>query len=597
MNRRSLGRRAVAWAVALALASTVTGTGVPIRSALAVAEPNCPSTASTKEWPNAGGAYRGVLLCSGVYQGDDFFVQILSLDQGASMRIVSHVTDGDTPGNANTKFDKHSASQWYSSIGSYNSIPGTGDLFSVTNSGFFADGDAVSTNRMSFPQKKSGTVTSLGAAFNGANGAGDWDALKRVLKLSSPPGTRQTASIAPIGPHYTYTEFNTAASPSGIAYDAVVGFAPLQGDTAESRRTYVGTSNDNKTLFIIATEDWMTLSQIVNLFGTMGVNSDHLVQLDGGGSTQMATKDGKSIISTKCWPGLCERWVPEVLAVYEGNPPSPDNGLLLGDVSFDGREDLIVRTSAGELNRYVNSGNSNAPYSNGNLIGPGWDQFNWYLVGDVNWDQYDDVVAMRFDGTLWLYTHSHNVNAPYNTGSLIGTDWLTFNHVALGNMNPEDGYADIVATKPDGTLWRYINSGNVASPYSLPSQIGNGWQTFNRIRLGDLNRDNLDEIVATKPDGTLWAYTNSASSATDPGPFGLYQPKQIGTLWYSQNRYDLGDVTGDGFDDIVSTATDGTLYLWTNGNVYPYNGYPILYSPFPNPPAYVGTGWVATGWH
>jgi Peptidase family M23 len=74
-------------------------------------------------------------------------------------------------------------------------------------------------------------------------------------------------------------------------------------------------------------------------------------------------------------------------------------------------------------------------------------------VGDVSGDGYADLVATRADGTLWFYGNSWNSDSshPYGAGRQIGTGWSNFAQLALGDVSG-DGYADIVGTKRDGTL-------------------------------------------------------------------------------------------------------------------------------------------------
>jgi hypothetical protein len=156
---------------------------------------------------------------------------------------------------------------------------------------------------------------------------------------------------------------------------------------------------------------------------------------------------------------------------------STGNGVASGDVTGDGRADLVARRPDGTLWLYANGSSNTAPYSTGSLIGTGWQGFAWFLVGDVTGDGRADIVAAKPDGTLWLYTNGGDNTSPYSTGILIGSAWQQFNHVTLADVTG-DGRADLVASKPDGTLWLYTNNGSNTSPYDTGIQIGVGWQPF-----------------------------------------------------------------------------------------------------------------------
>ncbi|MDS0136667.1 MULTISPECIES: VCBS repeat-containing protein [unclassified Amycolatopsis] len=235
------------------------------------------------------------------------------------------------------------------------------------------------------------------------------------------------------------------------------------------------------------------------------------------------------------------------------------NGVAAGDVTGDGRADLVARKPDGTLWLYANGGSNTAPYSTGSLIGTGWQGFGWFLVGDVTGDGKADIVAAKSDGTLWLYTHGGDNTSPYSTGTLIGSAWQQFSHVTLADVTG-DGRADLVAARPDGTLWLYTNGGNNTSPYSTGSQIGVGWEQFSWILGGDVTGDHRADIVAAKPDGTLWLYVNGGS---DTAPYST--GTQIGVGWAQFDRIQVGDVTGDHRADITASRPDGTLLLYTNG--------------------------------
>ncbi len=177
-----------------------------------------------------------------------------------------------------------------------------------------------------------------------------------------------------------------------------------------------------------------------------------------------------------------------------------------------------------------------------------------------------DVVAARPDGTLFLYTNSGSDTAPYGTGAPIGGDWQQFSHVTLADVTG-DGRADLVAARPDGTLFLYTNSGSDSGPYGTGAPIGGGWQQFNRIMATDVTGDDRADILATRPDGTLVMYTNSGSNS---GPYGTGAP--IGGDWQQFIGVLAGDVSGDGRADLLAILPDGTLLLYANNgnNAGPY---------------------------
>ena len=77
---------------------------------------------------------------------------------------------------------------------------------------------------------------------------------------------------------------------------------------------------------------------------------------------------------------------------------------------------------------------------------------------------------------------------------------------------------------------------------------------------GDFTGDGAADVLARKPDGTLWLYPGNGGAA---GP-----PRAGGSAWAGRPSptSPCGDRTGDGRSDVLALRTDGTLL------VYPGNG-------------------------
>ncbi|MFI1394704.1 FG-GAP-like repeat-containing protein [Streptomyces sp. NPDC020681] len=147
-----------------------------------------------------------------------------------------------------------------------------------------------------------------------------------------------------------------------------------------------------------------------------------------------------------------------------------------GDLTGDGRADLLARTPAGELYLYADDGVGKLK---GRVkIGPGWQIFNTVVgVGDLNGDEVGDLLARDAAGVLWRYdgTGKGTLKARVKVGS----GWQIYNSVTGVGDITGDGKADLVARDAAGVLWRYNGTG--AGTFAARVRIGPGWQMYKSL--------------------------------------------------------------------------------------------------------------------
>jgi hypothetical protein len=252
--------------------------------------------------------------------------------------------------------------------------------------------------------------------------------------------------------------------------------------------------------------------------------------------------------------------------------------LLVGTPDFngDGKGDLLARKPDGSLWFYP--GNGAGAYGTPKRIGDyGWDAFNSILgVGDFTGDGKSDLVARKPDGTLWLYRGTGRIDASsngYGAPQKIGDyGWEVFDIITgVGDLN-NDGKNDIVARKPDGSLWLYRGTAKVdatSSGYLSAIKIGDyGWDAFDQLLgSGDFNADGKNDLLARKPDGTVWFYAGDGTGR--PGV-----ARRIATGW---NIFDTlisgSNLNSDAFPDVIARKPDGTLWAYLGTGMQPNEGY------------------------
>jgi hypothetical protein len=259
-----------------------------------------------------------------------------------------------------------------------------------------------------------------------------------------------------------------------------------------------------------------------------------------------------------------------------------------GDVNGDGYSDVIVSAEnydndlQNEGRIYVYHGSSSGLSVNANWVVEGNQseaQFGNSVstAGDVNGDGYSDIIigALTFDngetdeGKIFIHYGSASglsITPDWSFESNMPGAYLGWRVYTAGDVNG-DGYSDIIAGAP-----YYLGSGRVYGFHgssvgfsSTPDWIVDSDQTASEFgeavsTAGDVNGDGYSDVIVgaclydnpEDKEGKAFVYHGSASGLST-SPAWTYESDQPGAefgLWVST----AGDVNGDGYSDVISTA-------------------------------------------
>lgn len=129
--------------------------------------------------------------------------------------------------------------------------------------------------------------------------------------------------------------------------------------------------------------------------------------------------------------------------------------------------------------------------------------------------------------------------------------------IALGDWNG-DGRADLLIGGSDGVLQGFVSSGSFASPPAGPTVSLATGSTSAIPALGDLDGDGAEDLLVLLADGTTRLYPNTRE--TTPFTAASAAEDYLGTPISSGSGLAIGDISGDGRLDIVASDLDGRLW-------------------------------------
>ncbi|MFD4315370.1 FG-GAP repeat domain-containing protein [Streptomyces sp. NPDC058548] len=158
----------------------------------------------------------------------------------------------------------------------------------------------------------------------------------------------------------------------------------------------------------------------------------------------------------------------------------------------------------------------NGLYIDGVFIGSGWGVYNALAgPGDLSGDGKGDLLARDRSGVLYLYK-GNGQGTGFGSRVKVGSGWGSFNKILGAGDYTGDGRADIAARTSGGDLYVYPGTGNATAPFGARVKAGTGWNMYTKlVAPGDLNADGKADLLGVTSGGDLYSYLNTA-----PGKFG-----------------------------------------------------------------------------
>jgi hypothetical protein len=199
----------------------------------------------------------------------------------------------------------------------------------------------------------------------------------------------------------------------------------------------------------------------------------------------------------------------------------------------------------------------------------GWGFEHPRLLADVNGDKRQDVVGFGNDG-VWLATSNGTSFNPAFVLANFGYNqsWRVQKHVrTLGDING-DGRDDVVGFGYAG-VYRALSTGTGFGPIAfVVANFGydQGWRVEKHERLlGDVNGDGREDIVGFGTDG-VWLALAASNGTFPPSAFVLANFGYDQGWTPAKHIRTLADLNGDGKQDIVGFGEYGVWTALSTGN-------------------------------
>ncbi|MFJ7154349.1 FG-GAP repeat domain-containing protein [Streptomyces sp. NPDC101118] len=153
-------------------------------------------------------------------------------------------------------------------------------------------------------------------------------------------------------------------------------------------------------------------------------------------------------------------------------------------------------------------------------VGSGWGKYDKLAGGgDLTGDGRADLLARDRSGVLWLYAGTGRDSAPFAPRTKAGGSWKGYNEIAGGADLNGDRKPDLLARDASGVLWLVPGTGRASSPFGQRVKIGSGWRGYRTLSvLGDIDRDYKADVVAQDATGAIWIYRGTGKASAPFAP-------------------------------------------------------------------------------
>ncbi|MFF3728155.1 FG-GAP repeat domain-containing protein [Streptomyces erythrochromogenes] len=154
-------------------------------------------------------------------------------------------------------------------------------------------------------------------------------------------------------------------------------------------------------------------------------------------------------------------------------------------------------------------------YIRGQKVSTTWNYNLMVGPGDLTGDGKGDLLSRDTAGVLWLHPGDGAVYTKLGTRIKVGAGWNAYNALVGAGDYSGDGRPDLLARDTSGRLFLYKGTGTSTAPFAAPEQIATGWHVYDMLVVpGDIDGDSKGDVLARLPNGVMYLYTSTGNAGT-----------------------------------------------------------------------------------
>jgi outer membrane protein assembly factor BamB len=181
-----------------------------------------------------------------------------------------------------------------------------------------------------------------------------------------------------------------------------------------------------------------------------------------------------------------------------------------------------------------------------------------FATGDFDGNGFKDDTVVAVNDKVYVINKNGDIISAFTSLVSFGKKMMNFSVKAIeaGRLIKDDSIDQIIASGKDGVI-AYDIKGNVLWNYQLPVNIPHGHGLGNLL-VSDINGDEEKEVIAGIGNA-IFILSNNGELIDRLMVNGDIH----GYGWGSHNpAMDIADINNDGFQEILTVTTEGTLYIF-----------------------------------